>query len=180
MSDILYRLMTAADLDRLGEIDRTERVTHIAVQHGGALEEEAAPFDIPPWAAEGDHGHTLARQRGGCEQLLVSGGTAFGAFDGERLVGIGIVLPHLRPGIAQLAFLHVSNGYRDKGIGRRLTGMMEALAVERGDREMVVSSTPSTHTVRFYQGCGYAPMAAPLPELFALEPEDVHLSKRLS
>jgi hypothetical protein len=33
--------------------------------------------------------------------------------------------------------------------------------------------------VRFYLGLGFAPMAEPLAELFALEPEDVHLRKAL-
>ena len=44
---------------------------------------------------------------------------------------------------------------------------------------MVVSATPSVNTVQFYIGRGFAPTAEPLPELYALEPEDVHLSKRL-
>jgi len=33
--------------------------------------------------------------------------------------------------------------------------------------------------VRFYLGRGYVPDADPLPELLELEPEDVHLRKRL-
>jgi len=44
---------------------------------------------------------------------------------------------------------------------------------------MVVSATPSLNTVRFYQRRGFEPMAKPLPELYALEPEDVHLQKSL-
>jgi GNAT superfamily N-acetyltransferase len=107
------------------------------------------------------------------------GATIFGAFDGERLVGIGLVTPHIRPGIAQLSYLHVGNGYRGQGIGRRLVAELERVAIEAGDTEMVVSATPTVNTVRFYMGCGYAPMAEPLAELFEKEPEDIHLSKRL-
>jgi hypothetical protein len=44
---------------------------------------------------------------------------------------------------------------------------------------MVVSATPSVNTVDFYRRRGYEPTAEPLPELFELEPEDVHLEKRL-
>jgi hypothetical protein len=44
---------------------------------------------------------------------------------------------------------------------------------------MVVSATPSLNTVRFYLHQGFEPMAEPLPELYELEPEDVHLQKRL-
>lgn len=43
--------------------------------------------------------------------------------------------------------------------------------------EIVVTATPSEHTVGFYLGRGYRPMAEPLPELFDLEPNDVHMSK---
>ena len=56
---------------------------------------------------------------------------------------------------------------------------LERIAREAGDREMVVSATPSANTVRFYQGRGFGRSAEPLPELFELEPEDVHMHKRL-
>jgi hypothetical protein len=44
---------------------------------------------------------------------------------------------------------------------------------------MLVSATPSAHTVRFYQGGGYELMPQPLPELLEREPEDVHMRKVL-
>ena len=44
---------------------------------------------------------------------------------------------------------------------------------------MVVSATPSLNTVRFYLHRGFEPTAEPLPELYELEPEDVHLRKVL-
>ena len=121
----------------------------------------------------------MASHRAFCERHLAAGGTAVGAFDGERLVGIGVVTFHVRPGIAQLAYLHVSDGYRGQGVGRRLCAMMDDIARAAGDTQMVVSATPSVNTVRFYMGRGFRPTAAPLPELVELEPEDVHLSKRL-
>ena len=88
--------------------------------------------------------------------------------------------PHLRPGIAQLAYLHVSDACRGRGIGGRLGDELEALARTAGDTSMVVSATPSLNTVRFYLRRGFEPMAEPLPELFELEPDDVHLLKRLA
>jgi len=44
---------------------------------------------------------------------------------------------------------------------------------------MVVSATPSVNTVRFYLSRGFEPMAEPIPELHELEPEDIHMQKRL-
>lgn len=171
--------MQPAELDRLGEIDRTERVESIYIQRGTTLEERPDPCDVPPWSPTGDDPHSVPDQIGFCRWHVSRGARIFGAYDGERLVGIGLVTPQLRPGVAQLAFLHVSDGYRGQGIGRRIMAALEGLAVAAGDTEMVVSATPTVNTVRFYMGCGYAPMAAPLPELFELEPKDVHLSKRL-
>ena len=104
---------------------------------------------------------------------------ALGAFANGLLVAIGIVRPHIRPGIAQFAYLYVSNGHRAQGIGRHLCEELESLAREGGDTTMVVSATPSLNPVRFYLHRGFEPTAEPLPELYELEPEDVHLQKDL-
>jgi predicted N-acetyltransferase YhbS len=98
---------------------------------------------------------------------------------GGRLVAIGVVVPHLRPAIAQLAFLHVSEALRARGIGSRLSEELEQIAHGAGDSAMVVSATPSENTVRFYMSRGYELMAQPLPELLEREPEDVHMRKVL-
>jgi hypothetical protein len=65
------------------------------------------------------------------------------------------------------------------GVGSRLCDDLEVIARGAGDTEMVVSATPSENSVRFYAGRGYEPMAQPLPELFELEPEYIHMRKTL-
>jgi GNAT superfamily N-acetyltransferase len=178
-SETRYRRLERDDLVRIADIDRTEHIDVLVVQRGTRLEERHGDWSAPPWLAEGDSEHSLTAQRRFCEELLDVGGTAIGAFVGDRLVGIGVVRPSLRPGIAQLAYMHVSNGARSRGIGVHLTGELERIARESGDTSIVVSATPSANTVRFYLGRGYEPMDEPLPELVELEPEDVHLSKEL-
>lgn len=177
--NITFRPLITADLPRIRDIDRSERIDALYVQHGTQLEKIAGDFSSPNWEAEGTGEHSFASQQAHVESLIAAGGTALGAFDNDRLVGIGIVVPHLRPGIAQLAYLHVSNGYRAAGIGKRLSMDLDRMAVEGGDSEIVVSATPSQNTVRFYMARGYKPMAEPFPELFELEPEDIHLHKQL-
>jgi GNAT superfamily N-acetyltransferase len=176
---IAYRGLDAADLARIGEIDRTEQIDTLYVQRGTRLEERAGDFSARSWFEEGEGEHSVAYQRAECRRYLDAGGIAVGAFADERLVGIAIVRPHLRPGLAQCAFLHVSNGFRAAGIGGRLVGELERVAREQGATAMVVSATPSLNTVRFYLGRGFEPMPEPLPELYELEPEDVHMQKRL-
>ena len=178
-TDIRHRLLTAADIERIADIDRTERIDALYVQHGSQLELVPGDWSAPPWDPHGEGEHSVAAQQDAVRHLLGRGGVAVGAFDGERLVGIGVLLPHLRPGLAQLAYLHVSNGYRDRAVGGRLSDELERIARESGDESMVVSATPSLHTVRFYERRGFAPMAEPLSELLEVEPEDVHMWKRL-
>jgi len=177
--DVVYRPLAAEDLARIGEIDRTERIDTLYVQHGPRLEETHGDWSAPAWFGEGEGEHSVAHQRSECERYLAAGGIALGAFTEGRLIGIGIVIPHVRPGIAQLAFLHVSHGYRARGVGGHLGEELERLAREHGDTRIVVSATPSLNTVRFYRRRGFEPMAEPLPELYQLEPEDVHMEKRL-
>jgi GNAT superfamily N-acetyltransferase len=174
---IEYRRLEISELVRVAEIDRTERIETLYVQHGTHLEPTVGDFNAAPWR-DGAGPHSVNEQIVGCEHYLTAGGTAIGAFAAERLVAIGIVVPHVRPGIAQLAYLHVSDGFRGEGIGVRLTAALERIARDAGDDAMVVSATPSANTVSFYLGRGFAPTAAPLPELLEMEPEDVHLEKR--
>jgi len=177
---VVYRRLVADELERLGEIDRTEQIDTLYVQRGRELEERTGgDWSAPAWFAEGTGEHSVAHQIGECRRQLAAGGIALGAFADERLVGIGIMTPHIRPGIAQLAFMHVSSGFRGGGVGGRLSDALEELAREAGDTTIVVSATPSLNTVRFYRRRGFEPTSSPLPELVEQEPEDVHMEKAL-
>src|SRR5437762_1504390 len=92
---ITYRRLVAADLARIGEIDRTERIDTLYVQDGARLEERAGEWSAGAWFSDGDGEHSVAHQRAECERYLAAGGVALGAFADERLVGIGIVVPHI-------------------------------------------------------------------------------------
>ncbi|MGZ4314952.1 MAG: GNAT family N-acetyltransferase [Gaiellaceae bacterium] len=176
---VVYRRLEGHELSRVGEIDRTERIETLYVQRGVELEAVTGDFSAAPWRTEGDGEHSVAHQVAECERYLDGGGIAIGALAGDRLVGIGVVVPHVRPGVAQLAFMHVSDGYRGRGIGVHLAAELERIARDAGDITMVVSATPSENTVRFYRGRGFEPTASPLQELLELEPEDVHMDKHL-
>ena len=178
-TELLFRLLEADELARVAEIDRTERIDAIYVQYGTRLELVEGDRSAPPWDVEGDGEHSLVQLIVHLGEWVSRGATALGSFDDERLVGIGGVLPHLRPAVAQLVFLYVTESYRGRGIGRRLSDELDEIARAAGDMSMVVSATPSANTVRFYLGRGYAPMEEPLPKLFELEPEDIHMEKSL-
>ena len=169
----------ARELSRVVEIDRTERIDLIYEQRGTELVARRGNWSSPAWDPDGHGQHSVEGQRHALEHYVDAGGIALGATSGGQLVGIGVAVPHLRPTIAQLAFLHVSNEFRGAGIGSRLCDDLDLIARDAGDSEIVVSATPSENTVRFYRGRGFELMAQPLPELFELEPEDVHMRKIL-
>ena len=176
---VRYRRLAPDELELVRLIDRSERIDALYTQRGTRLVLRSSDVSAPAWSAEGTGAHSVAGQIAAVRAYVHRGAKVLGAFDGDRLVGIGVVLPHLRPGIAQCAYLHVSDGYRGRGIGGRLCAELEEIARDAGDATMVVSATPSRNTVRFYGLRGFTPMAEPLQELVALEPEDVHLSKPL-
>jgi len=173
------RPLARTELDRVREIDRSEPIDTLYVQDGVWLERRAGDWSAPAWDPVGEGEHSVAAQQRELNELVERGAVAFGAFDDDETVGIGVVLDAVRPGVAQLAYLHVTRGRRAQGIGGRLADALELRAREMGSTTIVVSATPSVNTVDFYRRRGYAPMAQPLSELLEREPEDIHLSKAL-
>jgi ribosomal protein S18 acetylase RimI-like enzyme len=100
---------------------------------------------------------------------------AIGGFDGEALIAIGILTPDIRPEMTQLAYLHVSREYRRKGIGTTITRQLLKRASALGSERVYVSSEPSESAVGFYKSFGFDLIAEPLPELYELEPDDIHI-----
>jgi hypothetical protein len=70
---ITYRQLVVADLARIGEIDRTERIDTLYVQRGAQLEKRAGDWSAPPWSLEGEGEHSVAHQRAECERYLAAG-----------------------------------------------------------------------------------------------------------
>ncbi len=97
-----FRWLARVELSRVADIDRTERIDLIYEQRGTELEERRGNWSSPAWDE-----HSVEAHRHALEDYVDAGGIALGAFSKGKLVGIGVVVPHLRPEIAQLAFLHV-------------------------------------------------------------------------
>jgi ribosomal protein S18 acetylase RimI-like enzyme len=179
MTELLYRWMEPDEVNRVAEIDRSERVRTGYVYENGKLKKMDVQWDSSAWRDEGEGEHTIAAQIKFCRDHLSRDGRMYGVFDADRLVGVGILQPEIRKGIAELAFLHVSNGYRRSGIGNRITEALISEAKNGGATQMYVSATPSGSAVGFYRSHGFELVETPLPELFELEPEDIHMLKVL-
>lgn len=172
---ITIRHMDASELDRIGEIDRSEHVTREYSYRDGALEARVVDIVVPPWSPTGDHEHTVRGRIAACQAQLDMGGTLVGAFAAEALAGVAVYRPHLTPNVANLAILYVSRNHRRSGVAALLTDEVARLARADGARLLYVSATPSDSAVGFYRSYGFEPTDEPNEELFALEPEDIHM-----
>lgn len=171
------RELTRAEIKDIWTIDRSELIEAIYHLESGALVLKPERFDVRGWPPGAAEINTPL-----LEDCYDRGGWFYGLFDDSRLVGVAVLerrfIGDPRDQL-QLDFLHVSNGYRDQGLGRRLFNLAAAEAGRRGARRLYISATPSQHTIGFYLGLGCSIMAEPDPELFALEPEDIHLEYRI-
>jgi ribosomal protein S18 acetylase RimI-like enzyme len=177
--DIQLIWMEQSDLHRLIELDRSEKVSLTFQIVDGELQEKEVDWDVPTWLPEGDGDHSVSEQIEFCREHLKQNGLMLGALDRGLLVGAGIVRPKIQKNMAQLAFLHVSRAYRQHGLGARLADELSNIARKEGATSIYVSSTPSGSAVGFYLSQGFRVVQEVDPDLFALEPEDIHLIKDL-
>jgi GNAT superfamily N-acetyltransferase len=171
------RRMVNSELDRIAEIDRSERIAQQYKSCGGVLELIDVDIDAPRWGEPG--AGTVQSYVESWKPLLDAGGVLLGAFDGDRLVGFAIYQPSVSEGLANFAVLHVTRTYRRQGVGCELTNEVVRLARGQGAQRLYVSATPTRATVDFYMKQGFEPLATPNERLFALEPDDIHLERRL-
>jgi ribosomal protein S18 acetylase RimI-like enzyme len=170
---ISIRRLDPDEVHRFEEIDRTEDITHIWYVRDGEMVLEEEHWHMTGWPPDGLAGHH--RHLGEC---MDSGGAAWGAFDGERLVGIAVLDGRWYGGARDtldMYFLHVSDGYRHQGIGRTLTELAKERARELGAKRLFVSGLPSINTIRFYRAVGFERAGEVDPTLAEREPEDIHM-----
>ena len=105
-----------------------------------------------------------------------------GAFDNERLVAVAILDSRFignPEDQLQLKFLHVSRSFRKQGLGSKLFELAKLAARQKGAKRLYISATRSENTVNFYMRLGCTLVKEPDPELFALEPVDIHLEMKI-
>jgi len=176
-SQVTYRELEYAESELLQQIDRSERIDGIYRQRGGELVLEPRCEAVTPWQGDEFLGYLVRLRR-----LMESGGCVYGAWVDAELVGLGsldVSGVNGTPGALKLDMLYVSAGYRGRGIGRTLTGLLAEQALSRGATSLYISATPTRGTVAAYLRMGATVLESPDPELFAREPEDIHLSMSL-
>ena len=171
---MVIRQITREEIERIwDEIDRSEAIEGIYYLRDGELVLEEEHYDLRGWAPGEREQYTPIL----CD-CFDRGGTFYGAFEDGRMVGAAVLesrfIGSYRDQL-QLKFLHVSSDCRKQGLGRVLFERAVARADELGARRLYVSATPSENTIGFYRHLGCTVTEEVDQELFALEPEDIHL-----
>jgi GNAT superfamily N-acetyltransferase len=165
------RAIGARDLEKIWQIDSSDESEAIYLQRGTELElvprhHHAMRQTASSWA--GEIGLWIG--------FVNDGGSAFGAFEDEKLVGFSVLKARLTPEVTQLAGLYVDRGSRGAGVGRALVERSVTVAKESGAESVYVSATRAQATVAFYLGLGFLPVPVPNLHLYELEPFDIHMS----
>lgn len=88
---------------------------------------------------------------------LLSEGLSFGAWAGDRLVGLALTQRQEWNDTAVVWELHVEGGHRGRGIGRRLLSAVEDAAHGAALRTvMCETQTPNVAAIAFYRSAGYS------------------------
>jgi GNAT superfamily N-acetyltransferase len=164
------RALTLDELSMCTAIDVTEEGDVVFEQHGSDILPHHEGWSRPPRGASEWAGFE-ARWRA----FVPASGLALGAFHDGCIVGVATLRRGIRPGLDQLEALFVDRAHRRMGVASRLVERVAEASRTAGARGLYVSATPSASAVGFYLALGFMPVAEPLPELFALEPEDIHM-----
>jgi len=171
------RRLEPSDVALVASIDRSEHVeVQYRIEDGRLVEAPVFMANVPTWDPNGSGDHSVASQIAFCASVVADGATLLGAFDDDgELMGLATVHPTFEPGLAWLATLHVSRAHRRRGAASALWDSGLALAREADARSLYVSANPTGAAVGFYLGRGCR-LADPVhSDLFAREPEDIHL-----
>jgi len=175
---MIIRLLQREEIPLIWLIDRREIVENIYYLDQGELLRKPDYFDVQGWPPGEPEQYTPIML-----DCYDRGGTFWCAFDDDVLVGVAILESRFI-GVAQdtlqLKFLHVSRDCRKQGVGTRLFQLAVEKAKTLGAERLYISATPSENTVNYYLRLGCVLATEINPELFALEPEDIHLEYVIS
>jgi GNAT superfamily N-acetyltransferase len=172
---LVYRRLMTSELERIRKLDRSDSSPVLYESHGGILVKRKLRivhkgFSELEWD-EHIRKFTLEMESG--NRIL------FGGLVGDDLAGLAGLETGRRYGrdgnMINMGPLWVSKPWRFRGVGRKLFEMTVDEARKMGASALYISSTPVQKAVGFYLGAGCRLLDTPDEELFAREPEDIHM-----
>jgi predicted N-acetyltransferase YhbS len=170
---MIIRLLGRDEIPLVWQIDRREIIQNIYYLRDGKLVLVPEYYNMQGWPPVETEHYTFI-----LTDCFDRGGTFWGAFEGEKLIGAAILESKYigaNRDTLQLKFLHVSHGQRKQGLGTKLFHLAVEHARSRGAKKLYISATPSENTINYYMKLGCVLATEIDPDLFALEPKDIHL-----
>jgi ribosomal protein S18 acetylase RimI-like enzyme len=175
--EIIIKKLNKESVNRITEIDRSEKIKYKYVYNSGKLEAIEINHNVPTWTPDMNEENIQM-----LTPILENGGHFLGAFYQEKLVGVAVLGGEFigdNQDELQMAFLYTSNGYRRYGIGRKLMDRVSEIAKSLGAKKLYISAAETESAVSFYLNYGCELASKVNEKLFALNPEDIHLIKEL-
>lgn len=173
MNQIFFRCLRENEIHLIKEIDRSEEIFEVYKLHDNKLI-LVPSYELVTGFTDSEINQVLSRQY----RIVEDDGKIIGAFHDELLVGVGSIENKKRgtpPAYCKMDILYVSNRYRNMNIGKTITDACRMEAKRIGAQHLYISATPSKNTIDFYLKLGAILAAKVDQELFALEPDDIHL-----
>ena len=171
---MIIRTMQRDEIPLVWQIDRREIIENIYHLRDGKLVLEPEYFDAQGWPPGEAELYTPILL-----DCFDRGGIFWGAFEEDgKIIGVSVLESKFigaNHDTLQLKFLHVSHGVRKQGLGKKLFNLVVEKAKSSGARKLYISATPSENTINYYMRLGCVLATEIDPELFTLEPEDIHL-----
>lgn len=170
---IIYKDLLSAELHRIAEIDRAEKILEIYYLQNGQLHLKADRQTVTHFDEE-ELDEIIKRQH----KLIGTGGRVIGAFNQNTLVGVASidgVKRGVRHNYLKMDILYVSKSTRGQKVGQNLLEQCKTIAKSFGAEKLYISATPTKGTVDFYLKNGAVITNEIDQELYALEPDDIHL-----
>jgi N-acetylglutamate synthase-like GNAT family acetyltransferase len=117
------------------------------------------------------------------KNTIETGGTVYGAFKDKILVGFASLENQFfgsKKEYLQLSSIHISNGNRGKGIGKKLFNLICEKAKEKGGKKLYISAHSSQETQAFYKAMGCVEAIEYNESLVDKEPYDCQLEFKLN
>ena len=172
------RTIRRSEIEKIKNIDRGEIVDKVFYFDGDQLKLKNEFYDIKSWEVS-----ELERNIEHLYKIFDKGGFLVGYFGGDKLVGVAALDSELigkNRDYLQLYFLHVDSKYRRTGIGKKLLRKVANRAKKLMAKKLYISATPSQNTIDFYLNIGCQLVSELNPDLYQLEPNDIHLELSLS
>lgn len=169
-----YRILKLEEAERIAEIDATHYI-----KNAWRKTEDAGDYVLVEinWTdrelPNGFEWH-LNRLKG----TLISGGTVFGCFEDDVLIGYATVNKEIigqQERYVLLDQLFVSQKYRGKGIGKTLFMMCAKQAKKYGAKKLFLCAGSAENTIAFYKKLGCVPAAERNDVLYEEDPRDIQL-----